>query len=155
MDQRSENNLIGVHADLVRVVRAAYAAMPHAELNFRVTEGLRSKERQAQLVAAGASQTMDSRHLTGHAVDLTAWVAAAPSWQMNLYYRIASAVQRAAMDERVPVEWGGCWSRLNHLAEGPEAMAQAMADYSGHARRLGRKPFIDGPHFQLTRPEYP
>jgi peptidoglycan L-alanyl-D-glutamate endopeptidase CwlK len=61
--------LHGVHEDLVAVVRRAHDFMP-ADLGFIVTEGLRSAERQAQLVRVGASRTHNSRHLTGHAVDL-------------------------------------------------------------------------------------
>lgn len=155
MDQRSESNLHGVHADLVAIVRAAHAAMPSAEVSFVVTEGLRTAERQAQLYATGASKTMASRHLTGHAVDLTAWVAAAPSWQMNLYYRIAAAVQDAAITRGIPVVWGGCWESLTSLPTGEDAMADAMAVYSRQARARGQRPFIDGPHFELSRSKYP
>lgn len=73
IDARSERNLQGVNKDLVKVVRRAAEL---SEIPFTVTEGLRTIERQRQLVAKGASKTMKSRHLTGHAVDLAAKSAA-------------------------------------------------------------------------------
>lgn len=149
MDPRSETNLAGVHPALVAVVRAAHASMPHAELSFRVTEGVRTRERQAQLYASGASRTMNSRHLTGHAVDLTAWVGAAPSWQLNLYYRIAVAVRDAAASLGTPIVWGGCWELLSTVRGREDAMADAVVTYGQWARARGQRPFVDGPHFEL------
>ncbi len=69
--QRSEKNLAGVKPQLVAVVRRALAL---SDVDFGITEGLRTKERQKQLVAEGKSQTMNSRHLTGDAVDVVAYV---------------------------------------------------------------------------------
>ena len=63
--------LKGVNIDLVSVV---HRALELSDIDFAVTEGLRTKERQAELVKAGASKTMNSRHITGHAVDLAAIV---------------------------------------------------------------------------------
>ncbi len=71
LSERSCARLKGVHPDLVGVVLEALAVSP---INFMVTEGLRSPRRQAELVRAGASRTLNSRHLTGHAVDLAAFV---------------------------------------------------------------------------------
>lgn len=68
---RSENNLQGVNPDLVKVTRRA---LEISEVDFGITEGLRSRYRQKQLVATGKSQTMNSRHLTGHAVDVVAYI---------------------------------------------------------------------------------
>jgi peptidoglycan L-alanyl-D-glutamate endopeptidase CwlK len=122
LNRTSEAKLVDVHPDLVRVVRAAY------DLGrlFVVTEGLRTTERQRQLVAAGASTTMKSRHLTGHAVDLAAIVNGAIRWDWPLYYRLASVMKAAAKDLQVPIEWGGDWES-----------------------------FKDGPHFQLPWAKYP
>jgi peptidoglycan L-alanyl-D-glutamate endopeptidase CwlK len=94
--------LAGVHPDLVRVVIRARAAEA-----FTVIEGLRSQERQATLVAKGASQTMKSRHLTGHAVDL----GPVPlDWQDKpAFRRMAAAMKRAADAEGVALVWGGDW----------------------------------------------
>lgn len=120
--ERSRNNLRGVHPDLVRVIQRALEITP---VDFTVIEGIRSEERQRELFEAGASQTMNSRHLTGHAVDLAAYVNGI-RWDWPLYQRIAMAVKGAARELGVPVEWGGDWRH-----------------------------FKDGPHFQLPRKDYP
>ena len=70
LSQRSMNNLEGVHEDLVRVVKRA---LEITEVDFMVLEGLRSVTRQAELVKSGASTTMNSRHLSGKAVDQCHW----------------------------------------------------------------------------------
>lgn len=117
LNVRSEKNLVGVHEDLVKVVRRAASI---TDVDFIVTEGLRSKERQALLVKAGASQTMNSKHLTGNAVDLAAVVAGDVRWDWPLYSKLAKVMKQAAKDVGVTIEWGGDW-----------------------------KSFKDGPHFQL------
>jgi peptidoglycan L-alanyl-D-glutamate endopeptidase CwlK len=115
--------LDGVHPDLVRVV---YRAQELGPMGFIVTEGIRTKERQAQLVKAGASTTMNSRHLTGHAVDLAVKVDGQIRWDWGLYYKLADQVKEAAHVEGIHIEWGGDW-----------------------------KKFKDGPHFQLPWSKYP
>ncbi len=121
MDARSEKNLTGVHPDLVRVIREA---ANHA--SFVVTEGRRTVERQRELVAKGASKTMKSRHITGHAVDLAVKIGSEIRWDWPLYAKLAEAVKAAAALQNVPIEWGGDW-----------------------------KSFKDGPHFQLPHAQYP
>ena len=106
LDQRSERNLAGVHPDLVRVVRRSAEI---TEVPFIVIEGLRSKERQAQLVRAGKSQTRNSRHLTGHAIDV---MEAGGTWPFALYKRISNAFKAAAHELGVPIVWGGDWKTL-------------------------------------------
>lgn len=123
LSERSIRRLEGVHPDLVRVVKRAIEITP---VDFAVTEGLRTKEKQEQLVKAGASKTMRSRHLTGHAVDLAAVISSEVRWDWALYPQIATAMKKAAYELDVPIEWGGDW-----------------------------KTFKDGPHFQLTWEEYP
>jgi peptidoglycan LD-endopeptidase CwlK len=120
---KSEHRLQGVHPDLVRVVRRA---LELTSVDFAVTEGLRTKERQAELVAKGASQTMNSRHLTGHAVDLAAVVGGEIRWDWPLYDKLAQAMKSAAGELNIPIVWGGDWKTLR-----------------------------DGPHFELDRRSYP
>lgn len=125
---RSRQNLAGVHPDLVRVVERAIRVTP---LDFTVTEGVRSEARQRELVAAGASRTMKSRHLKasngyGHAVDLAALVAGSVRWDWPLYRTLNTAMQQAAGELGIPVEWGGSWAT-----------------------------FRDGPHWQLPWKQYP
>lgn len=122
--QRSLDSLRGIHPDLRKVMERALQTSP---LDFIVIEGLRTQERQRQLVASGASKTMNSRHLTGHAVDLLPIGPdgkAAFDWP--LYYKLAPAVKQAAKDMGVAIVWGGDW-----------------------------KSFKDGPHFELDRKVYP
>ncbi|MFY0398521.1 MULTISPECIES: M15 family metallopeptidase [Brevundimonas] len=123
LSQRSRAALQGVHPDLVAVVEAAIELTP---VDFMVTEGLRTAARQAELVRAGASRTLNSRHLTGHAIDVAAWVDGQVRWDWPLYPRIAEAFKAAAKGRGIPLIWGGDWPRLR-----------------------------DGPHFELDRGAYP
>lgn len=149
LSKKSLSRLEGVHDDLVRVVKRA---IEFTQIDFTVLEGVRSKARQAQLVASGASKTMDSRHLTGHAVDLAAYVAGSPRWDWPLYHKLAEAVQQAAIELGTPVVWGGVWDKLlNDLGDTEDEVAQ----YVVRRKALGKKAFIDGPHFELSRKEYP
>lgn len=103
LSNKSLSKLDGVHSDLVSVVKQAICI---TKQDFMVIEGLRSLERQEQLVASGASQTMNSRHLTGHAVDVVPYPL---SWDWPLYYPIADAMKQAATELKVDLEWGGDW----------------------------------------------
>ena len=103
LGSRSLQNLSGVHPDLVAVVKRAIEI---TEQDFTVLEGIRSTERQRQLYKSGASQTMNSRHITGHAVDLAPWPI---SWDWARFYPIADAMKQAAKDVGVEIEWGGDW----------------------------------------------
>ena len=123
LGQRSLSRLEGVHPDLVRVIKRAIELTP---VDFTVLEGLRTLARQQRYVASGASRTMRSRHLTGHAVDIAPWVGGAVSWAWPLYHKLAPAVKQAAKECDVPVEWGGDW-----------------------------RSFKDGPHWQLPWKTYP
>ncbi len=147
---RCELRLAGVHPDLVRVVRRA----AEGGALFRVVEGLRSQERQRDLVASGASQTMASRHLTGHAVDLAPVVEGAVSWDWKHFFPLADAIGDAARKEGVPLIWGGAWGRP--VQDWPKGSAKATQDaYAAERRAAGRKPFLDGPHFELPAAVYP
>ena len=120
---RSKQRLKGVHDDLVRVVERAIEI---TTVDFTVLEGLRDPERQKTLMESGASQTLNSRHITGHAVDLGAWVDGEVRWDWPLYHKIAKAMKTAAAELGVAIVWGGDWSR-----------------------------FKDGPHYELDRRKYP
>lgn len=122
LGQKSLSNLKGVHPDLVKVVKRAIEL---TECDFTVTEGLRTKERQAQLLKEKKTTTFNSRHLTGHAVDLAAWVDNTISWDWKYYHQIADAMKKASKELNVSIDWGGDW-----------------------------KKFKDGPHFELTWSKY-
>ena len=123
LGNRSKENLKGVHKDLVAVVELAIQI---TKQDFTVIEGLRSLSRQEQLVRKGSSTTMNSRHLTGHAVDIVPWVNGGVSWDWAHYTEVKAAMFEAAKELGVAVEWGGNW-----------------------------KKFPDGPHWQLTWASYP
>ena len=147
---RCELRLAGVHPDLVRVVRRAAAG----GAMFRVIEGMRTPERQAELMRAGKTQTLNSRHLTGHAVDLAPLVGTDVSWDWKHFFPLADAMADAARAEGVPLIWGGAWGRTVH--DWPQGSAkQAQAAYVAERRAAGRRPFLDGPHFELPAAVYP
>ena len=123
LSRRSRDRLVGVHPALVAVVEKAIVITP---VDFMVTEGLRTRARQAALVKAGASRTMNSRHLSGHAVDICALVEGRVRWDWPLYPRIAQAFKAAAQELDTPLVWGGDWPRLR-----------------------------DGPHFELDSRRFP
>jgi len=123
LGRRSRNRLADVHIDLaVVVVTAIYTT----DTDFTVIEGVRTKQRQQELFDVGASKTLNSRHLTGHAVDLAALVNGEVRWDWPLYFKIAGAMKAAAKSCGISIEWGGDWTS-----------------------------FKDGPHFQLPWNVYP
>ena len=152
LSARCELRLAGVHPDLVRVVRRAAAG--GAMFRVPLDGGRRTPERQAELMRAGKTQTLNSRHLTGHAVDLAPLVGTDVSWDWKHFYPLADAVAHAARAEGVPIIWGGAWGRTAH--DWPQGSAkQAQAVYVAERRAAGRRPFLDGPHFELPAAVYP
>lgn len=120
---RSLERLKGVHPDLVKVMKRAIGCSP---MDFTVLEGKRTLERQKELLRIGATRTMNSRHLTGHAVDIAPVVDGQVRWDWPLYHRLAEIVDKAAVDEGVKLTWGGRW-----------------------------RTFKDGPHWELPWKQYP
>jgi peptidoglycan L-alanyl-D-glutamate endopeptidase CwlK len=124
-------------------------------VDFSVIEGVRSRTRQQELVKAGASKTLNSRHITGHAVDLAAYVGGQIRWDWPLYYRIALAVRKGSEATGVAVEWGGVWDRrLSDLPDTLVGMQTAVSEYVARCKKTGKVAFIDGPHFQVPREFY-
>ena len=143
LSQTSLDKLKGVNPALVKVVKRAIQI---SKQDFAVNEGLRSVERQRKLVKSGASQTMNSRHISGAAVDLVPIVNGKISWDWRYFYAIAEAMQQAAKELGVNVRWGGCWEVINNKT----GLAKSWVDAYGAARRkLDKKAFTDGPHFEL------
>lgn len=149
LSKRSMANLNGVHPDLVQVVTTAIGV---SGVDFSVIEGVRTLARQQQLVASGASQTLKSRHLTGHAVDLAPYVGGTIRWDWPLFPRIAEAMRVAAQDHGVEIVWGAAWEWPMSQYHDSEKAAE---DYVSLRRSQNRKPFVDGPHFELWRERYP
>jgi peptidoglycan L-alanyl-D-glutamate endopeptidase CwlK len=143
---RSIDRLEGVDDKLIEVVTTA---IKYTKVDFGVIEGLRTIERQQELVDRGASKTMKSKHLEGKAVDLVAYIGPRVSWELNLYDDIADAMKQAATELDVAIRWGGAWTTSN-ICEWQGTMQQAMTNYIDMRRLQNRRPFIDGPHFELV-----
>ena len=146
LSQRSLDRLAGVRPELKAVV---LRAIELSKVDFGVSEGLRSRETQEQYVKAGKSQTMKSKHLTGEAVDLVAYVGSNVSWELNMYDDIADAMAQAAREAGLPMRWGAAWN-VPDICEWGGTMEEAMNHYIDERRQQGRRPFIDGPHFEMA-----
>lgn len=142
-EHRTALNLVGVRPDLVAVVQYALEICPQP---FCVFEGLRTRERQRALVSMGASKTMESKHITGDAVDLVPVVDGKLSWTWEHIYPIAQAMRTAAQVKNVRIRWGGTWDTINETTSPPKEL---VAWHVQERKESGRQAFIDGPHFEV------
>ena len=140
----SLRNLARVNPKLRLLVEGAIKESP---IDFRVTEGLRTLSRQKHLVSIGASQTMDSKHLVGDAVDLVPWDGG-PRWEWPLIYRLAEHIRSVALIHSISIRWGGVWDvrSFTYTTKPPEELVIA---YVARMKAKGKKTFLDGPHFEL------
>jgi len=145
LSQRSLDRMEGVDDRLVAVVKHAITS---TKTDFGVIQGLRTIEMQKALVAKGASQTMKSKHLDGLAVDLMAYVEGRGSWELNLYDDLADAMAEGANAVGCKIRWGAAW-HIDSIGQYKGSMEEAMNEYIDLRRSQGRRPFIDGPHFEL------
>ena len=150
LSQRSMDRLEGVHPHMTAVVERAIQL---TEVDFGVTQGVRTLDEQKANVAAGRSQTMASKHLLqddgfSHAVDVVAYVGPDVSWELNVYDDICDAFKEAAKEVGCSIKWGAAWSEGDiRTYEG--SSEDAMMAYVDLRRSQGRRPFIDAPHFEL------
>ena len=144
LSERSLSKLEGVDSSLVAVVKRAIEL---TKVDFGVIYGMRTVEEQEKLVAAGKSQTMKSNHLIGKAVDLMAYVDGKGVWELNVYDDLCDAMKAAAEELGTPVKWGAAWSE-GDIRTYPGTAEDAMMKYVDLRRSQGRRPFIDGPHFE-------
>ena len=121
--QKSIDNFAGVHPDLVHVIMAALEASP---FDFGISCGKRTKEQQIALYKSGATRTLHSRHLTGHAVDIFVLKNGKVTWDFEYYQIVADHILVMSRLMDIPVVWGGSWET-----------------------------FRDGPHYELDRRKYP
>ncbi|MGE0667541.1 MAG: M15 family metallopeptidase [Sphingomonadales bacterium] len=150
LGRKSLAEMDGVHPDLVAVVKRAIELSVQ---DFSVHDGIRTIEEQKRLVQTGASQTLDSRHITGHAVDLVPYVNGKLRWEWEPIYRIADAVRLAARELGIPLRWGGAWDiDFTASQDSPEDI---VTDYAARRRAAGKKAFLDGPHYELPKAHYP
>ena len=151
LSKKSLSRLEGVHPDMVAVVERAIEL---TDVDFGVTQGTRTLEQQKEYVRTGKSQTMNSKHLPqedgfSHAVDVVAYIGKDIAWELNLYDNIADAFAQAARELGVSVKWGAAWN-VTDITKWDGTMEEAMMHYVDTRRREGRRPFIDGPHFELS-----
>lgn len=146
LSQRSLDRLDGVKPELVDVVKRAIEL---TTIDFGVVQGLRTEEEQKALVEKGASKTMKSKHLTGDAVDLMAYIGGRGCWELNVYDEIADAMKAAAIELGVSIRWGAAWT-VSDLREWEGTAEEAMNSYVDVRRSQGKRPWIDAPHFELV-----
>jgi peptidoglycan LD-endopeptidase CwlK len=120
--RKSLSRLQGVNPLLISLAERALEVSP---IDFGITEGLRTRERQNELYREGKTETLNSRHLTGHAIDVMAYPTPHGSWDFSDYELIAAAFKQAGNEMDTDVEWGGDWKSR------------------------------DGVHFQLSWQKYP
>ena len=150
LSQRSMDKLEGVHPDMVNTVKRAIEL---TKVDFGVTYGVRTLEEQEKLYKAGRSQTMKSKHLIqdsgySHAVDLVAYDGSNVVWELNVYDDICDAMAEAAKEVGAAIKWGAAWSE-GDIRSYEGTAEDAMNAYIDLRRSQGRRPFIDGPHFEL------
>jgi peptidoglycan L-alanyl-D-glutamate endopeptidase CwlK len=157
---KSEKEMIGVDAGLIRVVRRA---LQMSSVDFSVHDGLRTIEEQRALVKRGASWTMKSRHLEGKAVDLVPYVNGKLRWEWPLCFEIAKAMLKASHEHNVDITWGGVWDStlhdILHRRKGESIIDlfqkeqdRYVKEFRAARRAAGKKvrsPHLDGPHFQI------
>ena len=151
LSNRSLEKLEGVNPVLVETVKEAIKL---SSVDFGVIYGVRSLEEQKKLYESKRSQTMKSKHLiqddkTSHAVDLMAYDGSNPSWDLVMYDDIADAMKAAAKETGAKIGWGAAW-QIDDITKWDGTMEEAMNAYVDLRRGQGRRPFIDGPHFELN-----
>ena len=146
LSANSMNKMKGIKDELHTVVCDAIGL---TKIDFGVYYGLRTLEEQKELYEKGASQTMRSKHLTGDAVDLMAYLGSRASWELNLYDDIADAMKQAAKNNNVKIRWGAAW-HIDDITKWDGSMEDAMNSYIDLRRSQNRRPFLDAVHFELN-----
>ena len=150
LSTRSRERLIGIDSKLKEAVSLA---ITYTKIDFGVIEGLRTEKRQRTLVDSGASKTMKSKHLIQedgfcHAVDVVAYDGSDVVWEINVYDDICDAFRKAAIEVGISIKWGAAWSE-GDIRSYEGTAEEAMNAYIDLRRSQGRRPFIDGPHFEI------
>ncbi len=150
LSQKSLKNLEYVHEDLCLIV---HRAIDLTDVDFAITEGLRTVTRQKELYKAGASRTMNSRHLSGHAIDFVPIIGGQAAWKPSACSAVIEAFKLAAIEYKTPIVWGAVWDRtINGFSK---TCDEEVADYTIRCRHGKMKPFLDYVHVELPREIYP
>ena len=100
--KRSKQRLKGVDTKLVNVLNELVKIM-----DVTIIEGLRSQERQNELVAKGASKTKYSKHIQGKAVDVAPYPI---DWKdRDRFHYMGGMVRGIGQQLGVNIRWGGDW----------------------------------------------
>ena len=150
---KSTAELEGVHTNLVTVCKDAIQITAQ---DFTVFDGLRTQAEQAEYVRTGVSKTMNSKHLPqpdgwGYAVDLVPYINGKLRWEMRPIIVIAEAVHEAADARGVDLRWGAVWD-TPFLDLERASLEDEVAAYIARRQAMGKKAFIDAPHFELVLP---
>jgi len=140
---RSIKKLDGVHPDLVAVCHKAIAI---TKVDFGIIQGMRTLEEQRRNVANGASQTMNSKHLSGKAVDVAAYQGSVLVWDSAFYPIIAEAFRTASLELMIPIRWGGVWATLR----ADKTPQEQVKEYVESRKKLGKQSFFDWGHYELA-----
>lgn len=106
LSDADERKLVGVDPRLVRVVRRVALLVDQP---FRVTEGVRTLQRQKQLYKEKKTKTLNSKHLTGRAVDVAPLVNGVPSYDWAQYKRLVAVAKQVAKETETPMAFGYDW----------------------------------------------
>ena len=145
LGNKSLSELEGVDPGLVATVHRAIQITP---VDFSVHDGIRTLEEQQEYVDTGVSETLQSKHLDGLAVDLVPYINGKLRWELDPIYQIAEAVRESARKVGVRIRWGGCWEELTNNNAYPRVLVD---EYILMRQSMGKRPFVDGPHFELIK----
>ena len=144
LNQTSLNRLKGVHPKLISVVNRAVEI---CSVPLLVAEGVRTLEKQKEYFTQGKSQTLNSRHLTGHAVDMYALLNNQLDFNDASVLKVADAMIKAARELNVNMTWGSAWKQ--NILGNTKTAYQLREDYKAMRKSLNAKPFLDNPHFEI------
>lgn len=158
---KSAANLAKVNPHLTAIVNMALWL---CDVDFAVVCGWRSSDEQARLYAEGKSQSLNSNHMQGRAVDLVPYIGGKACWDIGAYIPVVIAMARAARlikldenrvslyDDAFNLRWGGAWTCKDialDVRDEPHRVWGIHDRYIRHCKKSGEEPFIDCPHFEI------
>jgi len=146
LGKTSKSRLEGIDG---RLIRGVGYAINITKVDLFVVEGMRDIAQQEWNVASGASQTMDSKHLIGEAVDIAAYVDRKAVWEGHSMFTVCEAMRRGFQHQGTAVRWGGAW-HIPDITKYEGTLEEAHTEYIALRKSQNKKPFIDLPHWELA-----
>jgi hypothetical protein len=146
LSNKSISRLNGVDPRLSLIVRDA---INYTSVDFGISEGMRTFERQKQLFEEKKTKTLNSKHLIGKAIDVFAWVDSNVSWNNEHYDMIAEAVRKSAKIHGGRIRWGAAWT-CDDIRTWNGSMKALRIHYINERKLQGKSAFIDCPHFEIN-----